>query len=41
MQQDCLYAHHRDDVIETMMMSLFYEGRFHSFSPLPIWTAWI
>lgn len=27
------YAHHRDDVIETMMMSLFYEGRFHSFSP--------
>ncbi len=23
-----------DDVIETMMMSLFYEGRFHSFSPL-------
>ncbi len=28
------YAHHRDDVIETMMMSLFYEGRFHSFSPL-------
>lgn len=27
------YAHHRDDVIETMMMSLFYEGRFFSFSP--------
>lgn len=27
------YAHHRDDVIETMMMSLFYEGRFYSFSP--------
>lgn len=27
------YAHHRDDVIETMLMSLFYEGRFHSFSP--------
>ena len=27
------YAHHRDDVIETMMLSLMYEGRFHSFSP--------
>ena len=27
------YAHHRDDVIETMLMSLFYEGRFYSFSP--------
>ena len=28
------YAHHRDDLIETMMMSLIYEGRFHAFSPL-------
>ena len=27
------YAHHRDDVIETMMLSLIYEGRFYSFSP--------
>lgn len=27
------YAHHRDDIVETMMMSLIYEGRFHSFSP--------
>ncbi len=27
------YAHHRDDFIETAMMSLIYEGRFHSFSP--------
>lgn len=27
------YAHHRDDVIETMLLSLLYEGRFHSFSP--------
>lgn len=27
------YAHHRDDIIETMMLSLLYEGRFHSFSP--------
>ena len=32
------YAHHRDDVIETMMMSLFYEGRFTPSHPLPIWT---
>lgn len=28
------YAHHYDDVIETMLMSLFYEGRFHCFSPV-------
>lgn len=28
------YAHHRDDVIETALLSLFYEGRFYSFSPL-------
>jgi len=27
------YAHHKDDVIETMLMSLLFEGRFHSFSP--------
>lgn len=27
------YAHHRDDVVETMMLSLLFEGRFHSFSP--------
>ena len=27
------YAHHKDDVIETMMLSLLYEGRFHTFSP--------
>lgn len=27
------YAHHRDDIIETMMLSLLYEGRFYSFSP--------
>ena len=23
------YAHHKDDVVETMLMSLIYEGRFH------------
>lgn len=27
-------GHHRDDAIETMSMSLFYEGRFHCFSPV-------
>lgn len=27
------YAHHRDDLIETMLLSLFFEGRFHSVSP--------
>lgn len=27
------YAHHKDDVIETMLLSLIYEGRFYSFSP--------
>lgn len=27
------YAHHKDDVIETMLLSLFYEGRFYSFPP--------
>lgn len=28
------YAHHKDDVVETMMMSLIYEGRIHTFSPV-------
>lgn len=28
------YAHHMDDVIETMFLSLIYEGRFYSFSPV-------
>lgn len=27
------YAHHKDDVVETMLLSLIYEGRFHCFSP--------
>ena len=27
------YAHHKEDVMETMMMSLFYEGRFYCFPP--------
>ena len=28
------YAHHEDDVVETMLLSLFYEGRLHTFSPV-------
>lgn len=28
------YAHHQDDVVETMLMSLIYEGRFHTFAPV-------
>lgn len=28
------YAHHKDDMIETMMLSLLYEGRFHCFLPV-------
>ena len=28
------YAHHKDDMIETMLLSLIYEGRFHTFSPV-------
>lgn len=28
------YAHHMDDVVETMILSLLYEGRFHTFSPV-------
>ncbi|MCI8549350.1 MAG: tRNA 2-thiocytidine(32) synthetase TtcA [Lachnospiraceae bacterium] len=27
------YAHHKDDIVETMLMSMIFEGRFHSFSP--------
>lgn len=27
------YAHHKDDIVETMILSLIFEGRFHSFSP--------
>ncbi|MCM1154552.1 MAG: tRNA 2-thiocytidine(32) synthetase TtcA [Roseburia sp.] len=28
------YAHHKDDVVETMLLSLLYEGRFHTFRPV-------
>lgn len=27
------YGHHKDDVVETMLLSLIFEGRFHTFSP--------
>ena len=27
-------GHHRDDVIETLLMSLFFEGRLHTFHPV-------
>lgn len=27
------YAHHQDDMIETMMLSLLYEGQFYTFAP--------
>ena len=28
------YAHHKDDVLESFLMSLLYEGRIHTFSPI-------
>lgn len=31
------FAHHKDDIIETMLMSLIFEGRFHTFSPVTYW----
>ncbi len=31
------YAHHKDDIIETMMLSLMYEGRFSTFLPVTKW----
>ncbi|MBR4760414.1 MAG: tRNA 2-thiocytidine biosynthesis protein TtcA [Lachnospiraceae bacterium] len=27
------YAHHKDDVVETLLLSLIFEGRFHTFKP--------
>lgn len=27
------YAHHMDDIVETMILSMIFEGRFYSFSP--------
>lgn len=28
------YGHHKDDVVETLLMSLILEGRIHTFSPV-------
>lgn len=28
------YAHHKDDIVVTMLLSLIYEGRFHTFRPV-------
>ncbi len=28
------YGHHRDDLVETMLMSLMFEGRFYCYSPV-------
>ncbi len=28
------YAHHKDDIMETLIMSLLFEGRLHTFSPV-------
>lgn len=27
------YAHHKDDFIETLLLSMFYEGQFYTFAP--------
>ena len=29
-------GHHRDDAIETLLMSLLFEGRFHTFQPVTL-----
>ena len=34
-----LYAHHKDDIIETMLLSLMFEGRFYTFPPKTFLTA--
>ncbi|MDD3370145.1 MAG: ATP-binding protein [Lachnospiraceae bacterium] len=28
------YAHHKDDMVETFLLSMIYEGRFHTFNPV-------
>ena len=30
-------GHHRDDAVETLLLSLIFEGRFHTFSPVTYW----
>lgn len=29
----CAFAHHRDDCLETLLLSMLYEGRMHTFKP--------
>ncbi len=31
--QKIAYAHHKDDIVETALLSLFFEGQFYSFAP--------
>lgn len=36
-EQSCnktAFGHHKDDIVETMMMSLIFEGRFNTFAPV-------
>ena len=30
----CAFGHHRDDALETLLMSMFYEGRIRTFKPV-------
>ena len=30
--RDRAYAHHKDDLIETLLLTMIYEGRFYSLS---------
>ena len=39
-QQGCnkvALGHHKEDAVETLFMSLFYEGRIHTFAPVTYW----
>ena len=29
----CAFAHHRDDCLESLLLSMLYEGRMHTFKP--------
>ena len=33
------YAHHKDDLLESMMMSFLFEGRIHTFAPVTYLTV--